>query len=256
MGKKSIAVIKQLFVDGKIDDTLMEELKKDERKGVQHLIAKHEKEKLKLEKMAVKFTEMLHYEREAKANGYQFIAGVDEAGRGPLAGPVVAAAVILPADFTLLGLNDSKQLTEEQREYFFEIIKAKAVSYGIGIVSSGQIDELNILEATKVAMRQAIDDLNPLPDHVLIDAVNLSGLECASQALIKGDATSVSIAAASIIAKVTRDRLMKKIHKQYPMYDFHTNMGYGTKKHMETLKEYGASPYHRRSFAPVQKVLY
>lgn len=256
MGKKSIAVIKQLFVDGKIDDAMIEELKKDERKGVQLLIAKHEKEKLRLKNMAANFTEMRRYENEAKANGYQFIAGVDEAGRGPLAGPVIAAAVILPADFILLGLNDSKQLTEEQRERFFEIIKAKAISYGIGIVSNEQIDKMNILEATKLAMLQAIHDLNPCPDHVLIDAVALPGLECTSQPLIKGDASSVSIAAASIIAKVTRDRLMKKIHREYPMYDFNKNMGYGTKKHMENLKEYGASPYHRRSFAPVQKVLY
>lgn len=256
MGKKSIAVIRQLFIDEKIDEAMMEELKKDDRKGVQLLIAKHEKEKLKLKKLAADFVEMQRFENEARRNGYHYIAGVDEAGRGPLAGPVVAAAVILPVDFTLLGLNDSKQLTEQQREGFFEIIKENAISWGVSIISNEQIDQMNILEATKLAMHDAILDLTIRPDHVLIDAVRLNGLECSSQALIKGDANSVSIAAASIIAKVTRDRLMKEIHKQYPMYDFIANMGYGTKKHMESLKEYGASPYHRKSFAPVQKVLF
>lgn len=255
MEKKSIAVIKQLFVDGEVDHEMIENLKSDERKGVQSLIIKYEKEKLKQQKLVAEFSEMMRYENAAKEKGYQWIAGIDEAGRGPLAGPVVAAAVILPEDFILLGLNDSKQITEEQRNNFFDIIKEQAISYSIGIVSNEQIDTLNILEATKQAMYQTINELEQKPDHVLIDAVSLPKLPYSNEAIIKGDARSISIAAASIIAKVTRDRLMKEIHKKFPMYDFITNKGYGTKKHMDSLKAYGATPYHRKSFAPVQKVL-
>lgn len=255
MREKSIAVIRQLFTDGKITEETLEGLKLDERKGVQTLLARHEKIKLKQQKLIEKFEEMMRFENEAKAQGYEFIAGVDEAGRGPLAGPVVSAAVILPHDFTLVGLNDSKQLSEEQRNTFFDIIKENAISFSISMVSNEAIDKMNILEATKLSMRQAIDNLKQQPDHVLIDAVALPNLPCTSQAIIKGDARSVSIAAASILAKVARDRFMKEIHNEYPMYDFDSNMGYGTKKHMDSLLEYGATPYHRKSFAPVRNVI-
>ena len=205
MRKKSIAVIRQLFTDGKITEETLEALKLDERKGVQNLLVSHEKAKLKQQKLAESFAEMMRFENQAKAQGYEFIAGVDEAGRGPLAGPVVAAAVILPHDFTLLGLNDSKQLSEEQRNSFFDIIKEKAISFSISMISNEEIDKMNILEATKLGMRQAIDGLMQKPNHVLIDAVALPNLPCSSQAIIKGDARSISIAAASILAKVSRD---------------------------------------------------
>lgn len=255
MDKKSIAVLKELFKAGELNEALIANLKRDERKGVQSLIKSYEKQLLKEKVLAEKFIEMSQYEQKCFANGSQYIAGIDEAGRGPLAGPVVAAAVILPAGFKLLGLDDSKQLNEATRNKFFSLIKEQAVSYGISIIDSQKIDEINIYEATKLAMRSAINQLNPKPDHVLIDAVDLNGLPCTHEAITKGDMKSISIAAASILAKVTRDRIMKKIHNEYPVYDFASNMGYGTKHHMNTLTKNGASPYHRKSFAPVRGVV-
>ncbi|MFD2044085.1 ribonuclease HII [Ornithinibacillus salinisoli] len=255
MKKQSIANLKQLFRTDNIDDKLLQELKKDNRKGVQMLIEGYEKQKIKEQALELAFEEMCFYENHHYASGCRYIAGVDEAGRGPLAGPVVAAAVILPQDFRLIGLNDSKQLNETQRNAFFTIIKENAVSFGISIVTNQQIDDINILEATKLAMRDAISQLNPIADHVLIDAVELDGLTCSSEAIIKGDSKSISIAAASVLAKVTRDRIMKDIHTEYPVYDFQSNMGYGTKHHMDNLKKYGASPYHRESFSPVRNVM-
>src|SRR5699024_495880 len=186
-----------------------------------------------------KFNEMMYYERNAIKKGKQFIAGVDEAGRGPLAGPVVAAAVILPPGVPFIGLDDSKQLTESQREYFFKRIKEEAISYSVHIVSNKQIDEMNILQATKRAMYKAIDGLDQSPDHILIDAVPLPKLTCTSEVIIKGDANSTSIAAASVLAKVTRDHIMREIDTEYPAYDFRSNMGYGTKKHIESLQKFG-----------------
>ncbi|RKQ37467.1 ribonuclease HII [Oceanobacillus halophilus] len=255
MEKQSISVLKQLFTNGDINDEMMNELKHDERKGVQQLIKSYERQQQKEHILEMKFKEMCQYEQRAFDNGKQFIAGIDEAGRGPLAGPVVAAAVILPSDFKLLGLNDSKQLNEERRENYFSIIKEKAISYGIAIIDSQKIDEINIFEATKLAMRQAIETLETHPDHLLIDAVNLTDLPCSSESIIKGDARSISIAAASILAKVTRDRLMKEIHIEYPEYDFASNMGYGTKHHIEKLAEFGVTPYHRKTFAPVRNIV-
>ncbi|MUK89932.1 ribonuclease HII [Ornithinibacillus sp. L9] len=253
--RKSIATLKTLFHEGNIDDHLLNELKKDERKGVQQLIKNYEKQKLKKLALEKTYEEMRTFEKKNYARGCKNIAGIDEAGRGPLAGPVVAAAVILPPNFKLLGLNDSKLLNETERNEFFDIIKKEAVSYAISIISNEEIDKINILEATKLAMRNAISEMSPQPDHVLIDAVELNGISCTTEAIIKGDAKSISIAAASILAKVTRDRLMKDIHNEYPMYEFRTNMGYGTKHHMENLKKHGISPYHRKSFAPVRSVI-
>ncbi|PAV29983.1 ribonuclease HII [Virgibacillus profundi] len=255
MMKKSITDLKQLFKAGEISEELILNLKLDERKGVQQLIKAYEKQKLKEEALEKQFVDMCFYEERSYQNGCQYIAGIDEAGRGPLAGPVVAAAVILPRDFILLGLNDSKQINEATRNKFYTIIKEKAVSYGVSIISNHKIDEINIFEATKLAMHEAINQLQPKPDHVLIDAVDLKGLSCTSEAIIKGDAKSISIAAASILAKVTRDTLMKDLHKEYPIYDFGSNMGYGTKRHMDNLLKYGASPYHRTSFAPVRNLV-
>ncbi|SES74677.1 RNase HII [Oceanobacillus limi] len=255
MKKQSIASIKELFDDNSVDEQLLRVLKQDERKGVQQLIHRYEKQKIKQQELEKVYEEMCSYEKIQFANGNKLVAGVDEAGRGPLAGPVVAAAVILPVDFKLLGLNDSKLLTEGQRQQFFDFIKEKSISYGISIVSNDTIDEINILEATKLAMRNAISQLDPCPDHTLVDAVPLEGLACTSESIIKGDAKSISIAAASILAKVTRDRIMKEIHTNYPIYNFSSNMGYGTKDHVNNLYQYGASPYHRKTFAPVKNII-
>ena len=190
------------------------------------------------------------YERELRENGITLIAGVDEVGRGPLIGPVVAAAVILPENFELKGLTDSKKLSEKKREEYYEIIKKEAIAIGVGIISEKRIDEINIYEATKEAMKEAINNLSVKPEHVLIDAMPLElGIETTS--IIKGDLLSRTISAASVIAKVTRDRMLYEMDKEYPMYDLKNNKGYGTKKHLEAIKEYGITKYHRLSYKPV-----
>ena len=190
---------------------------------------------------------MYAYERDA-GMGALFIAGVDEVGRGPLAGPVVAGAVILPSDHEILRLNDSKKLSEKRREEMNEIIRAEAVSVGIGIVGQERIDEINILQATYEAMRQALAQLEPQPDRILADAVTIPGIETEQTAIVKGDAKSASIAAASIVAKVYRDHLMMEWDERYPVYGFASHKGYGTKAHIEAIREYGPCPLHRRSF--------
>ncbi|MBC5635944.1 ribonuclease HII [Ornithinibacillus sp. BX22] len=253
MGKQSINEIKVLLQEDKLSDAEIMLLQSDTRKGVQQLIKTYEKRKRNEAALVQAYEEMCTYERKCYQVGKKLVAGIDEAGRGPLAGPVVAAAVILPVDFKLLGLNDSKQLNEAKREEYFEVIREKAISYGISIIDSQTIDQINILEATKLAMKNALLQLNPYPQHVLIDAVKLDDLPYSSEAIIKGDAKSISIAAASVLAKVTRDRLMKEIHNEFPMYDFRSNMGYGTREHMVNLVQYGPSPYHRKSFAPVKE---
>ena len=190
------------------------------------------------------------YERELIDNGIKLICGVDEVGRGPLIGPVVAAAVILPLGYTLDGLTDSKKLSEKKREQFFEIIKKDALAIGIGVISAKRIDEINIYEATKEAMYMAINNLSIKPEHVLIDAMKLE-LDVPSTSIIKGDLLSLSISAASVIAKVTRDHMLYELDKKYPMYDLKNNKGYGTKKHIEAIKEYGITKEHRLSYKPV-----
>lgn len=190
------------------------------------------------------------YEKELREKGINLIAGVDEVGRGPLIGPVVAAAVILPIDFELPGLTDSKKLSEKKREEYYEIIKEKAISIGLGIISEKRIDEINIYEATKEAMKEAIKNLNPQPEHILIDAMPLD-LNIKTTSIIKGDLLSITISAASVIAKVTRDHMLYEIDKEFPMYDLKSNKGYGTKKHIEAIKEYGITKYHRLSYKPV-----
>ena len=187
------------------------------------------------------------YEREQRVCA-SFIAGVDEVGRGPLAGPVVAAAVILPSDYEITGLNDSKKLSEKRREAMDEIIRREAVSFGIGLISQDRIDEINILQATYEAMRLALEQLSPAPDMILADAVTIPGIETRQLPIIKGDAKSASIAAASIIAKVYRDHLMIEYDSLYPEYGFARNKGYGTKEHINALKEFGPTPLHRKSF--------
>ena len=194
--------------------------------------------------------DLYKYEKELYKSGCKYIGGVDEVGRGPLIGSVVAACVILPFDFALEGLTDSKKLSEKKRDEFYKIIWDKATSIGIGIVDEKVIDEVNIYEATKIAMKKAISDTNIKPDHVLIDAMPLD-IDVPTTSIIKGDAKSISIAAASVIAKVTRDRMMYELDKIYPMYDLANNKGYGTKKHIEAIKKYGITKYHRLSFKPV-----
>lgn len=190
------------------------------------------------------------YEKELNDKGITLIAGVDEVGRGPLIGPVVAAAVILPKDFKLDGLTDSKKLSEKKREELYKIIKEKAISIGVGIIGEKRIDEINIYEATKEAMIEAINNLSVKPEHILIDAMPLD-LNIPSTSIIKGDLLSISISAASVIAKVTRDHMLYDIDSEYPMYDLKNNKGYGTKKHLEAIKKYGITKYHRLSYKPV-----
>ena len=195
---------------------------------------------------------LFQYERELFEEGYLLVAGVDEAGRGPLAGPVVAGAVILPADFFLEGLNDSKKLTAKLRdEIFTRLVEDERVDYGAGVVESGRIDELNILGATFEAMRNALGQLRQRPDYVLVDGkMRIPDIQIIQRAIVGGDGLSASIAAASIIAKVTRDRMMEDFHLQYPEYGFDRHKGYGTRQHMEMLQAHGPCPIHRKSFAP------
>jgi len=190
------------------------------------------------------------YEKELISNGIGLIAGVDEVGRGPLIGPVVAAAVILPINYKLDGLTDSKKLSEKKREEFFKIINRDAIAIGVGVVDEKRIDEINIYEATKEAMKIAINNLNVKPQHVLIDAMKLN-IDIPYTAIIKGDLKSLTISAASVVAKVTRDHMLYEIDKEFPMYDLKNNKGYGTKKHIEAIKEFGITKYHRLSFKPV-----
>ena len=192
---------------------------------------------------------MKEFETELYNNGINFIAGIDEVGRGPLVGPVVTAAVILPKDFYDERINDSKKLTEKKRELLYDVIMENVISVGIGISSEDVIDEINILNATKRAMLEAVNNLSVKPEHLLIDAVKLD-TDIPQTSIIKGDAKSESIAAASIIAKVTRDRMMIELDKIHPEYDFKHNKGYGTKKHIEAIRKYGIIKEHRKTFAP------
>ena len=192
---------------------------------------------------------MKEFETELYNNGINYIAGIDEVGRGPLVGPVVTAAVILPKNFYDERINDSKKLTEKKRELLYDVIMENAISVGIGISSEDVIDEINILNATKKAMIEAVNNLNVRPEYLLIDAVKLD-IDIPQTSIIKGDAKSESIAAASIIAKVTRDRMMVELGKLHPEYDFKHNKGYGTKKHIEAIRKYGIIKEHRKTFAP------
>ena len=196
------------------------------------------------------------YEKELRDKGIKFIAGVDEVGRGPLVGPVVAACVVLPEEFNLDGLTDSKKLSEKKRDFYFEEVKRQALGYGIGIIDEKKIDEVNIYEATKLAMKEAIEDCKKMCkiEHVLIDAMPLE-LDVDTTSIIKGDLKSITISAASVIAKVTRDRMLDELHEKYPMYEFKKNKGYPTKKHLEAIEEYGIIDEHRRSYGPVKNYL-
>ncbi|MGI6730863.1 MAG: ribonuclease HII [Anaerovoracaceae bacterium] len=204
-------------------------------------------ERKQLEKQ--RFIEMVEFESSFYQEGTKILAGVDEAGRGPLAGPVVAAAVILPQDCEIIGINDSKRLSEKKREALYDIITERAIAYGIGIVDNNIIDEINILESTKLAMKRAIEDLEQNPDHILIDGpLTLKDVDIPQTGIVKGDKKSISIAAASILAKVTRDRMMVAFHDRFPQYAFDRNKGYATKVHFQSLNDNGLCCIHRRSF--------
>ena len=224
----------------------MEVYQEDERKGVQNLLEASRARLLRYEKEKERIEELCRYEKSFRQ--YSFICGIDEVGRGPLAGPVLAGAVILPKYSRILYINDSKKLSAAKREELFEIIKKEAVSVGIGLVPHTVIDEINILQATYEAMRKAIASLSVTPDLLLNDAVTIPGVDIRQVPLIKGDAKSISIGAASIMAKVYRDRMMEEYDKMYPGYGFATNKGYGSPEHIRALKEMGPSPIHRMSF--------
>lgn len=198
---------------------------------------------------------LLKYERELYKNGITLIAGVDEAGRGPLCGPVVAAAVILPKNYHLDGLNDSKQLSEKKREEYYEVLQREAISIGVGVVSPKIIDEINILEASRKAMYEALNNLDIIPEYILSDAMSLNDIDIPSRPIIHGDALSLSIAAASVIAKVTRDHIMYELDKKYPEYNFKKHKGYPTKEHLELIKKYGVISEYRKTYKPVREIL-
>ena len=227
-------------------EAFVEKYASDSRTGVQKLVDTAKKRMDKLQKEMIRTENLKKYEKEYDT--YTYICGIDEVGRGPLAGPVVAGAVILPKDDMILYLNDSKKLSEKKREMLYDEIMNRAVATGIGMASPERIDEINILQATYEAMRMAIDNLKVRPDILLNDAVTIPKVDILQVPIIKGDAKSISIAAASIIAKVTRDRLMVEYDKVLPGYDFASNKGYGTKAHIAGLKELGPTPIHRRSF--------
>jgi ribonuclease HII len=251
---KTIKEIEEIFRNSKEDlsEEFFAEIKGDKRKGVQTLYSKWLKNKEEAKKLKDKFDQMSIYENELRRQNINMIAGVDEVGRGPLAGPVVTAAVILGEDFFLPGLNDSKALSEKKREQYYEYILEHALSVGIGSASAIEIDEVNIYQATKLAMTRAIKQLGISPEYLLIDAMELP-LSIPQKSIIKGDANSISIAASSIIAKVTRDRYMKELGEKYPQYGFESHMGYGTSQHLQSIEKYGVIGEHRRSFAPVKE---
>lgn len=252
MKHESIKEIKEALKDiHSREDERLSIWAEDARSGVQLALNQWERKMLKLEKEKALLKELSIFENEAKAEGYRLIAGIDEVGRGPLAGPVVAAAVILPENCELLGVNDSKQLSLKRREELYEQIQTHAVAIGIGVVDHEEIDKINIYQASKKAMTIAVEDLEFMPDYLLIDAMELE-LKLPQKKLIKGDARSVSIAAASIVAKVCRDRLMEDYAKMFPGYGFEKNAGYGTKEHLEGIKKVGICPIHRKTFAPIK----
>lgn len=246
--KQSISAIREIFAAASETElpALYLEYEEDSRAGVQNLIQKYQKQEETLKKERERTEQMKIYEHKYEDLGW--ICGIDEVGRGPLAGPVVAGAVILPRDSKILHLNDSKQLTAKKRDELYDVIMREAVAVGIGYASPARIDEINILQATYEAMREAISKLSVKPDVLLNDAVKIPQVDIRQVPIIKGDAKSVSIAAASIIAKVTRDRLMEEYDKVLPGYGFASNKGYGSAEHIAALKEIGPSPIHRQSF--------
>lgn len=246
-------VKERLAMIDELDHPLFEELIYDARAGVQSAINKRKRELQKQVEEDLRLEKMLAYEKELYAQGIHLIAGVDEVGRGPLAGPVVAAAVILPKNCKIPGLNDSKKIPKSKHQAIYQAVLDQALSVGIGVKDNHVIDQVNIYEATKLAMLEAIQELELQPQHLLIDAMKLD-LPISQTSIIKGDANSLSIAAASIVAKVTRDQMMTAYDQEYPGYDFAQNAGYGTTRHLEGLEKQGVTPIHRRSFEPIKSM--
>lgn len=247
----TIKEIENVFLKGEVTTELIELCQSDSRKSVQIIIRRYERENKERERLHA----MYAYERSAAKVGHTIVAGVDEAGRGPLAGPVAVAAVILPQECVLPRLNDSKKLTAAVREELYDLIIDAAVSHHIVLIDAETIDRINILQATRMGMYEAIAALSPTPAEVLIDAVELPKLAVPSKSIIKGDANSASIAAASILAKVTRDRLMEEYDREYPHYGFAKHKGYGTCEHIAAIRTYGVCPLHRKSFEPIRSML-
>lgn len=255
MKKLTIKEIKEklLLIDHE-EDSFLTELKLDERKGAQNALKQWQRKQDLFQLEINQYHEKNEFERKASQVGFQNVAGIDEVGRGPLAGPVVAAAVILNPEIPIYGLDDSKKLSLMKKNQLFDEINKKAIAVGIGIVSAQEIDRLNILQATKKAMNLAVESLSTIPDLLLVDAVKLDN-PIPQEVITKGDLRSNSIAAASIIAKVTRDQMMAEYDETYPGYGFASNAGYGTKEHLLGLENLGASNIHRRSFSPVSKYI-
>ena len=250
MERMAVGDIKKIFesTDIKSVPELCARFKDDGRKGVINLCASYMRKYNGYLAELKRLEDMAYYEEMLYGEGYTLIAGIDEVGRGPLAGPVAAGCVILKNDSRILGINDSKKLSAAKREELSAIIKDEAVAYGIGMASPAEIDNMNILQATYLAMRRAIKNMSVKPDFVLADAVTIPGIDISQRGIIKGDAKSMSIAAASIIAKVERDGIMDSYAEIYPEYGFESNKGYGAAAHIEAIKKYGITPIHRRSF--------
>ena len=247
----TIKEIESIFLQGSVTEDFIEACRSDSRKSMQTILRRYER----IQNERARLSTMYVYERAAIATGHAFVAGVDEAGRGPLAGPVAVAAVILPQERYLARLNDSKKLSHTVREELFTQVTEQAISYHISLIDVETIDRINILQATRMGMYEAIASLSPVPQEVLIDAVELPNLSIPSQSIIKGDAKSASIAAASILAKVTRDRLMEAYDERYPNYGFAKHKGYGTREHIEAIQRYGICSLHRKSFEPIRSML-
>ncbi|CEP47430.1 ribonuclease HII [Paraclostridium sordellii] len=250
MKEKSVKEINSIIENISTDEYLkyIDILKDDERKSVKNIAVKLAK---KLDKMRAENErlEMINiFENEGYEKGFTYIGGIDEAGRGPLAGPVVAAVVVFKPGTKIEGINDSKKLSEAKRDELFEIIKEEALDYGIGIVQKDEIDEYNILNATYMAMKKAVNCLKQKPDYLLVDAAHIPDVDIEQKPIIKGDSKSISIAAASILAKVTRDSIMYEYDKMYPEYGFASHKGYGTDQHYKAIREHGITSIHRRSF--------
>ena len=247
----TIKEIENVFLQGDAPAEFIELCRHDSRKSVQTILRRYERAQKECERLHA----MYAYERVAAEAGRTIVAGVDEAGRGPLAGPVAVAAVILPQECHLPRLNDSKKLSAAVREALYDEIVNAAISYHVTLIDAETIDRMNILQATRMGMYEAIAALSPAPDEVLIDAVELPKLTMPSKSIIKGDAKSASIAAASILAKVTRDRLMEEYDNTYPHYGFAKHKGYGTREHIDAIRTYGVCPLHRKSFEPIRSIL-
>ncbi|MGL5717585.1 MAG: ribonuclease HII [Paraclostridium sp.] len=250
MQGKSVKEINEIIENLSPDQYLqyIDILKSDERKSVKNIAIKLAKRLDKIRAENERLEMINTFENEGYSNGYTYIGGIDEAGRGPLAGPVVAAVVVFKPGTKIEGINDSKKLSEAKRDELFEIIKEQALDYGIGIVQRDEVDEYNILNATYMAMKKAINCLKNTPDYLLVDAAHIPGIEIAQKSIIKGDSKSISIAAASILAKVTRDSLMYEYDKMYPEYGFASHKGYGTDQHYQAIRQHGITPIHRKSF--------